>query len=110
MALSTEKRIQKEKDFEVVFKKGKTVKGTGILLKYVATPGAQSRFGVVVSAKVSPLATRRNTLKRRISEIIRHLTIKPGYDCVVLMTQSTLSKEELKKEIQGALSRADLLV
>ncbi len=82
-------RLTKEEDFKIVFKAGKkySLLGTGIYLKVRGNNLEQSRFGFVISKKVSKKAVVRNKIKRRLREIVRiNLSkIKEGNDVVVIV-------------------------
>ena len=64
-------RLQKEKDIERVFKKGKGFKEDFLVLKTLKNDSNKIRFGLVVSQKVSQKASTRNKIKRRLSELVR---------------------------------------
>ena len=64
-------RLTKKKDFEYVFKKGRSFKEDFLILKIVEKHLGQIRFGFVVSQKISKKASLRNKIKRRISESVR---------------------------------------
>ena len=90
--LPPQNRLQKEKDIEKVFKKGKSFFLGNIGARLASNNLDVSRFTVVVSLKVSKKAVKRNKLKRRIREIIRNETLsktKSGFD-VVILTKPTL--------------------
>lgn len=61
-----------------------------------------SRFGFVISTKISKLAVVRNKIKRTMSEVVRKniKKIKNGYDVVFLIKPSAVKteKEMLEKE------------
>lgn len=67
-----------------------------------------SRFGVVISVKVSKSAVKRNKIKRTIFDFIRlnKLYEISGNDVVItiLSSVSKLNKEEIKKEISSILN------
>ncbi|MFH1582335.1 MAG: ribonuclease P protein component [bacterium] len=66
-------RLQKRKDIDLVFKKGKTFKEELLLLKILKTNLDASRFAFVISQKVSKKANIRNKLRRRLKAIIQNL-------------------------------------
>lgn len=111
--LSAQNRLRKEKDFERVFKKGEKTKGDSLFLRFARNNLSQSRFGIVVSKKVSLKATERNRIKRKIGEDIREILprVKKGWDVVVLVAPSFLSqKEELRQTaIEDIFKKAKLL-
>lgn len=63
-------RLTKKKDFDVVFKKGKSIKNDFLIFKILKNHLPESRFGFVVSKKVSQKATQRNKVKRRLRQIV----------------------------------------
>jgi ribonuclease P protein component len=70
--------------------------------------GKNSRFTVVVSKKTAPLATKRNTIKRRVRPLARILlsSFSAPYDVVFFAKTGVgkLSPYELQKEIENLLS------
>jgi len=95
-------RLLKNTDFARIMRRGRAIASGDFLLKYVKTDGSQSRFGFMISAKVSKKATERNILKRRMREIIRGGSeiIGGGYDLVFIARKSALDLTflELKSE------------
>lgn len=71
-------QLKKKKDFARVFKKGKSVNADFLVLKYVTNNLKNSRFGIIVSQKVSKKAVVRNKIRRRIKEAIRLMPGNPG--------------------------------
>jgi ribonuclease P protein component len=82
-------RLVKKKDFDNVFKNGRkySLSGAKIYLKINNNNLEQSRFGFIVSKKVSKKAVVRNKTKRRLREIIRTnlAEIKKGIDVVTIV-------------------------
>jgi len=106
-------RIKKNEDFKRVFIKGRFLRDRLFLLKYEKNSSGISRFGFVVSLKVSKRAVDRNLVKRRLRDIIRlNLdNIKDGYD-VVFATNSNILKADyksLERSVLTSLYRAGLL-
>lgn len=66
-------RLQKKKDIDLVFKKGRTFKEGLLLLKVIETDLSVSRFAFIISQKVSKKANIRNRLKRRLKDINQNL-------------------------------------
>lgn len=77
--LTKENRLRKKKDFEIIFKNGKTFKEGFLILKIIKTNLEKNRFGFIISQKVSKKATVRNRIKRKLREVVR-LNIKEGSD------------------------------
>ncbi len=93
--------LKKKKDFEKVYKKGKFLKGNFFHFKILENNLNITRFGLVVSNRISNKATIRNKLKRRMREIVRKLE-KPGFDIVIIAQKKALDTDfwGLKKEIE----------
>lgn len=72
-----------------------------------------SRFGFVVSTKISKEAVDRNTIKRHISEAIRIMIkdIKNGLDVVFLAKPSIIRipASEIVKEVRTAIKEGGFL-
>ncbi len=93
--LSKEQRLTKKKDFDLVFTTGQASYNKIIGVKARDNQFKYSRFGILVSSKVSKKAVDRNRIKRQIREIIRsHFNkIKPGKDCIVITLPPILGKK-----------------
>ena len=93
-------RLQKRKDFESVFKKGAYSPTPLWTLKWFSNGLGYPRFGFVVSNKISKSAVKRNTIKRRLRDIIRkyHKEVPYPIDIVVITKPliSTSSYEEME--------------
>ena len=73
-----------------------------------------SRFAIVVSKKVHKSAVKRNRVRRRIYEIIRHLLpeVKTTHDFVItVFTQEVISFEAdiLEKQLRELLAKEKLI-
>jgi len=111
--LTKTNRLRKEKDFEKLFKKGKSFKNGFLILKIVENDSKESRFGFIVSQKVSKTATLRNKVKRRLRDIIQQnvANIKKGTD-VALIALPGLEKKsflETKESLNVLLKKANLI-
>ena len=86
--LPKENRLKKKRDFEEVFKKGKTFRESFLFLRVKENNLKQNRFGFIVSSKISKKAVVRNKIKRRLREITKEYLprVKTGVD-VVLITK-----------------------
>lgn len=93
----------KKKEFEVIFKKGKTKTGKLVFLKTLKNNLDDNRFGVVVSKKISKKAVVRNKIKRRLREIIRQAHIKPGLDIIIITKPEIIDKnyQDIKNELEN---------
>ncbi len=93
-------RLTKKKDFEVVFKLGKSVKDGFLLYKTMQNQLPQSRFGFVVSKKISSKAVIRNKIKRRLRQAVENhfKEYKTPFDVVVIALSGIEKKEFLELE------------
>lgn len=93
--LSQKNRLVKKKDFDAAFKQGKTLKEGFLLFKILKNNLPQSRFGFVVSKKVSSKAVERNAIKRRLRSVVAEgiATIEEPSD-VVVVALSGAGKED----------------
>lgn len=69
--LPRKNRLKKKKEFEKVFKKGEKFKESFLFLRLLENNFGDSRFGFIVSRRVSKKAVARNKLKRMLREIVR---------------------------------------
>lgn len=102
-------RLTKKKDFDLAFKKGESIKNDFLLFKIAPNHLPQSRFGFIVSKKVSNKATVRNKIKRRLRAVaLRELpNIKSSADIIVIALPGTQKKEfpEIKEALTYFFSK-----
>ncbi len=106
--------LKRKKDFSYVFKKGKGLKEGLLYLKFVPNDLQETRFGIVISQKVSKKAVLRNKIKRRIKSAIKHRLpgIKKGIDAVLVASPGMESKnfQEIENMTDKILKRARIIV
>lgn len=83
--LPKENRLTEKSDFENVRQNGKFITTPLFSISFVKRVGA-SRFGFIVSKKVSMKAHERNYVKRILREFFRKNldSVKPGYDFLII--------------------------
>jgi ribonuclease P protein component len=110
--LKKENRISLNKDFDRVFKTGQSFYGKVLGFKAAKNMLPDSRFGILISAKISKKAVIRNRFKRQLREIIHEELpkLKTGYDVVLIVLPLILDKnfEELKKFLIFGLEKLNL--
>ena len=111
--LPPKNRLVKKNDFERLFKKGSFLNSQLFSLRFIKNGLADSRFGFVVSAKISKKAVERNKIKRRLRESIRAIleNIHPGVD-VSITTKPTIKNkkfEDIIEEIEKIFKKAGLV-
>lgn len=111
--LSKQHRLTKDNDFESVFKKGKNLDSEFLFLKLRKNGSEISRFGFILSKKISKNAAVRNKIKRRLREIIRKElgNIKSGFDIVIVAKPKIVGKDylEIREEVGGLIKKAGLV-
>jgi ribonuclease P protein component len=106
-------RLNKNKDFKVIFQKGRNffIKEFGI--KILKNNLEILRFGFIVSNKVTKKANKRNLIKRRMREIVRKNlpNMRIGADAIIIARPEikNLKFSELKEKIEKALWQIRLL-
>jgi ribonuclease P protein component len=98
-------RLKKTKDFETVFKTGKSIRNSFLALKVTQNNLDISRFAFVISKKISKKAVVRNKIRRRLSATIEKeiKDIKKGFDFIFL-TQSGIEKVDFLKTKESAVN------
>lgn len=103
-------RLSPKKRVGAVIQGGISKNGRFLGGKMLPNGGRENRYTVVVPSRVSKKAHERNTLKRRVREILLKSEQKEagfsGWDIVVMCRESALalSFSELKHEIQALLA------
>jgi len=111
--LPKENRLKKEKEFEAVFKGGRTIRGKSVFLKYLFNGTDKTRVGFVVSKKISKLAVERNKAKRRMRDIVRLKkgNLKDGLSIVIVSLPPIkgMAYKEIKEDLENLLSKEELI-
>jgi ribonuclease P protein component len=106
-------RLQKKKDIENVLKKGKSLKEDFLILKTIKNNLKVSRFGFIISKKVSKKANIRNKIKRRLSELVRlkMKTIKKGIDCLLITVPGLETKDfwEIEEIVNNLFKKSGIV-
>lgn len=94
-----------------VFQNGSGARGRTMALRYSYAPNRPtSRVAVIVAKKIFKSAVKRNRIRRRIFNIVRHelSTLQPGTDMVITVLTPdvlTMPHSELVSELTKLLSR-----
>ena len=111
--LKKEFRLRKQRDFENVFNKGFYFSGNFLLLKTVKNDLPISRFGFIISKKISKKAVERNRVKRLLRESVRlaRKDIRTGFDAVFISKAGIVDKEfkEMNSIVEELLKRSKLI-
>ncbi len=101
--LPKQARLTQEKDFSLVYKKGRRVSSHNLRLFFLKTPRNFNRFGFVISKKAIAHSTGRNRVKRKLRAAIwqeRH-QLKTAYDIIIqgLSGSASVSPHALCEEL-----------
>lgn len=103
--LASDFRLKKDSDFKRVKEHGKLIQfqdfGVNILEK---DKSEDSRFGFIISTKISKLAAHRNRIKRALAEAVRQnfKKVSKGYDMIFLVktTMEKKTTEEIMSQVK----------
>ncbi len=111
--LPKENRLVRKPDFEKVKEKGEKFQSHLFGLLVFPNEEDVSRFGFVISTKLSKKAVKRNRVKRILREQVRLSLpkIKNGFDVIFLGKKALLevSYKEIGKEIKRLFKKSGLL-
>ncbi len=100
-------RVTKKRDFDRIFSEGRSAFNRVVGIKMAGNNLLYSRFGIIVSAKISKKAVVRNKIRRRIREIIRSDldNIKSGYDYIIITLPPATEKDfkETERAVKSSL-------
>jgi len=97
---------------DAVYRRGTTLRGSLLNLKYVPGQGPRPyRVAVVVSKKVSKSAVVRNRIRRRIYELVRNYDESKLHDSELVFivysdSLASLESDRLKAAVHDLLQRA----
>lgn len=107
--LPKKNRLTKNKEFDYVFKNGRSSYDNVIGIKNALNDISDVRLGILISNKVSKKAVVRNKIKRQIREIFSSKLnkVKPGNDFVIIVMPLILAKtyQDIEKSIMFNLKK-----
>ncbi|MDI6778039.1 MAG: ribonuclease P protein component [Patescibacteria group bacterium] len=113
--LSIKYRLKSKKEFNEVFRRGKTISNDVLLAKYQRDNFGNLKIGFSVGVKFSKKASERNRAKRWLREAVRSMIekIAPGHK-IIFLINSKFSYEQMscslvKDKIEDLLGKAKLL-
>ena len=105
-------RLTKQKDFDHIYKTGKSSFSATMGIKISRNELKNYRFGIVVSTKVSKKAVERNKIKRQIRTIIKEKQYKTdnNYDIIIITLPTIKGKKynEIKKDLNHLFKKVGL--
>ena len=111
--LSKNLRMKSNTQFNYIFKNGKTLKNSKLLIFYSQNKTKTSKFGIVVSKKIGNSVTR-NKIKRLIRESIRQNinNFKNTYNYIFVARQGieTLNFNQINEILLKIINNSDVYV
>lgn len=111
--LKNNQKISRKKEFDQIFKNGKSAYDKYFLVKILKNNQGQNRYSIIISTKVSKKAVERNKIKRRIKSIFLKLEkkLELGYDVIVVCKKEILDIEykEINNRMEKIFSKLKLL-
>ncbi len=107
------KYLKNKNKIDLIFEKGSTIKGNGLLLKAYNFEDGLVEFGVSVSKKLYPSAVKRNLIKRRIREQVNGLgfvdLMSKGVSFFMVYTsREILSSKEIRERVEELIQKQEL--
>ena len=106
-------RLNKEKEFKKIFLKGKFFSGKNINFKiYFENYQKHPKFAIIINKKTETLATKRNKIKRQISQVLFKLidSIKPNIKLIIIVKTPPKVFKELEDDIIKYFSKHNLFI
>ncbi len=108
--LPRENRLSSDFDFRRLRREGSRYGSPFFALFVLSNQRGASRFGFVISARVSKLATRRNRARRLLRDEVEKLLprVRPGVAAAFWVRESAIGAppEALRREVRDALKKA----
>ena len=110
MGISRAQRLKHRSEFAAVYRLGKPFRNEFMVLRALRTDGPVSRFGFATSRALGG-AVVRNTVKRRLREIVRSLPVAGGWDIVLNARASSVGAKyaDLSRSVETLMRRAGVL-
>lgn len=102
--------LTRSEDFDRVYRRKASWASELLVLRAAENTVDFTRYGYSISKRVGN-AVVRNLIRRRLREIMRRMTLKPGWDIVIIVrpAASRVHFHELNHAAEGLLRRAKLL-
>jgi ribonuclease P protein component len=97
--------------FGLVYDRGRSWTSKEIVVKALRNNLGINRYGLTASRRIGK-AVVRNKIKRRLREILRKTSLKPGWDFVIIARNTAASADfaALERSLEKLLMKAGLAV
>lgn len=106
-------RVAKQGDFQKIKKHGQSFYLPSIAIRCLKTGRPNSRFGFIVSNKISKKAVERNRIRRRLSEAVGSQLdwVISGVDCVIVVRPAIKRDKycDIEQKIRKLFQRAGII-
>ena len=103
--LKQQQRLHLTADITAVYRRGKKIYHPLIRFLYLATQHPIARVTVIVSYKVSPRATRRNLVKRRLRVALRLPLLHLVRPCDMIVIAQPAARQASYQELAQAVGQ-----
>ena len=106
-------RMKKNSQFDYIFKNGKVLKNSKLLVFYSSSKSKNPKVGIVVSKKIGNSVTRNHVkrlLRESIKSYIQNLKTSYNYIFVARPGIETISLQEINNIISKLIEKTDLYV
>ena len=109
--LSRSNRLKKSSDFRKVFSRGKKASEGLIVLRWMPNCIGKSRFGFIISKKVSKKSVIRNKIRRKLQVSAKNLSplLKKEIDAVIIVGAGVMVKENFSQLLKKIFVKTRLL-
>lgn len=106
-----ERYLTKDTQFQLVYDNGKSWAGREIVVRALPNGLGLTRYGFAVGRRVGK-AVVRNKIKRRLREILRQITLRTGWDIIVIARAPAAQADykSLEKSVGSLLIKAGLFL
>jgi len=103
--------LTKSEQYAAVYNKGSSWVNSLLVMKALPNRLTLSRCGFSVSQRVGKAVTR-NRVKRLLREIIRQVSLRPGWDIIFIARSpaSASNYAQLRESVEALLDQAQLLM